>query len=61
MGGRSPFLCDFDGERKAQLEESEKYTKKQRKIECSCIRNFFITIVLERKIGAYTNHNSLYL
>ena len=61
MGGCRPFLCNFVGEWKAQLKERWKIHKKTAFFECSRMCNFFITMLLERKIGIYTNHNRLYL
>ena len=61
MGGCRPFLCNFVGECKAQLRERWKIHKKTAFLDYSRICNFFITMVLERKIGIYTNRNSFYL
>ena len=61
MGGCRPFLCNFVGEWKAQLKERWEIHRKRGKIECSCIRYFFITMVLEPKIGTHNNLNRLCL
>ena len=61
MGGCRPFLCNFVGEWKAQLKERLKIHTKTAFFECSCIRNFFIAMVPEQKIGTHNNRNRLCL
>ena len=61
IGGCRPFLRNLMVWWKAQLEERWKIHKKTAFFECSRMCNFFITMLLERKIGIYTNHNRLYL
>ena len=61
MGGCGPLLRNFVVWWKAQLEERWKIQAKTAFFESSRIRNFYITIELELKIGTYNNHSRLYL
>jgi len=61
IGGCRPFLRNFGGLVEGGWRRGGKYTQKTAFFESSRIRNFYITMELELKIGTCNNHNRLYL
>jgi len=57
------FFCAFLLAKRVggRKQDKQKNRKKRAFFECSCMRNFFITVVLELKIGKYNRHYSFYL